>query len=413
MRLAAFGIILIASTVIAVAAPSAPPEPVVAVESRIDSDAERTRLVFTLSRPVTPKVFALEGPDRLVIDLPTVNFQLPQDAGRRASGLVKSFRYGLFAPGRSRVVVELVQPALPVRVGVEPMPGNVAAELVIELRRADRPGFAKAAATAREQAPVASSSAGSTATPRAGDDRPVIVIDPGHGGIDVGAIGIGNVHEKDVVFAVAQLLRAKLERSGRVRVVMTRDTDVFVALNERVRLGRQANAALFVSIHADSISGASEVRGMTVYTGSDRATDAEAARLAESENRADSVAGVDEPETREEVAGILDDLTKRETRTYSALFARTLVGRMDAAGKVNKNPHRSAGFRVLRAPDIPSALVELGYLSSPSDMQLMQTAEWREKATDMLAGAVLDFLEPRIADKGRGTEEFPGLMRLR
>jgi N-acetylmuramoyl-L-alanine amidase len=410
MRLAVVGMVLTISAMLLSAAGATPTGSVVAVESRIESDADRTRLVFTLSRSVTPRVFSLEGPDRLVIDLPTVNFQLPQDAGRRASGLVKAYRFGLFAPGRSRVVVDLMQPALPSRVSVESLPGNVAAELVIELRKVDRAAFGRAVAVSREQAPA---SAPSTTTPRSGDDRPVVVIDPGHGGIDVGAVGIGNVQEKDLVFAVSQMLRTKLERSGRVRVVMTRDTDVFVALDERVRLGRQANAALFVSIHADSISGASEVRGMTVYTGSDRATDAEAARLAESENRADSVAGVDEPETREEVAGILDDLTKRETRTYSALFARTLVGRMETAGKVNKNPHRSAGFRVLRAPDIPSALVELGYLSSPSDAQLMLTAEWRERTTDMLTSAIIDFLEPRIADKRRSGEDFPGPMRLR
>ncbi len=373
--------------------------PVVAVETRTETDGDKTRLVFTLSQPVAAKVLALEGPDRLVIDLPTVNFQLPADAGRKASGVVRGFRYGLFAPGRSRIVVDLAQPALPVRVSVEPVGGNVASELVIELRRVDRAVFGRAAKAALDELPPPPATAASTATPRAGDNRPVVVLDPGHGGIDVGATGIGNVQEKDVVFGFAQLLKQKLERSGRVRVVMTRENDVFIALGERVRIARQANAALFVSIHADSIANAAEVRGLTVYTGSDRATDAESARLAEAENRADAAAGFEQPENREDVADILDDLTKRETRTYSALFARTVVAQMGGAGRLTKNPHRSAGFRVLRAPDVPSALVELGYLSSKSDMEMMLTAEWREKASDLLSASVMEFLEPQIAQR--------------
>lgn len=373
----------------------------VAVEARVEADADRARLIFTLSKAVEARWMVLENPDRIVVDLPTINFQLPPDVGRRTAGLVRGFRYGLFAPGRSRIVIDLVQPALPVRIGSESIGGVVAAEFVLELRRTDRAAFTRAAAAAREPAPSASTAlfSGRTTTPRAGDDRPVVVIDPGHGGIDAGATGIGNVLEKDVVFAFSQLLRTKLERSGKVRVAMTRDTDVFIALDERVRLARQANAALFVSIHADSLANGADVRGLTVYTGSDMASDAESARLAEAENRADQLAGVEQPANREDIADILDDLTKRETRTYSTLFARTLVAQMGATGKLNKNPHRSAGFRVLRAPDVPSALVELGYLSSRSDSEMMQTAEWRERSTDLIAASILDFLEPQIAQR--------------
>lgn len=387
----------------AAAQPSPQPgsPPAVAVEARVEADADRARLIFTLSKAVEARWMVLENPDRIVVDLPTINFQLPPDVGRRTAGLVRGFRYGLFAPGRSRIVIDLVQPALPVRIGSESIGGVVAAEFVLELRRTDRAAFTRAAAAAREPVPSASTAlfSGRTTTPRAGDDRPVVVIDPGHGGIDAGATGIGNVLEKDVVFAFSQLLRTKLERSGKVRVAMTRDTDVFIALDERVRLARQANAALFVSIHADSLANGADVRGLTVYTGSDMASDAESARLAEAENRADQLAGVEQPATREDIADILDDLTKRETRTYSTLFARTLVAQMGATGKLNKNPHRSAGFRVLRAPDVPSALVELGYLSSRSDSEMMQTAEWRERSTDLIAASILDFLEPQIAQR--------------
>ncbi len=377
--------------------------PVVAVEARVEADGDRARLFFTLSRAVDARWMVLENPDRIVVDLPTINFQLPPDIGRRTAGIVRGFRYGLFAPGRSRIVIDLVQPALPVRIGSESLAGNVAAEFVIELRRTDRAAFARTGAPGREPVAPAGTSVwaggGATTTPGGGHDRPVVVIDPGHGGIDAGATGIGNIQEKDVVFAFSQLLRTKLERTGRVRVAMTRETDVFVALDERVRIARQANAALFVSIHADSLSNAAEVRGLTVYTGSDMASDPESARLAEAENRADQLAGVEQQASREDVADILDDLTKRETRTYSSLFARTLVAQMSPTGKLNKNPHRSAGFRVLRAPDVPSALVELGYLSSRSDIEMMQTSEWRERATDLITASILDFLEPLTAQR--------------
>jgi N-acetylmuramoyl-L-alanine amidase len=391
----------------AMAAPGAPPNPppggaisIIAFDSRIEGDQNLTTITIDLSQPVDAKSFVLDQPDRLVIDLPAINFQLAPEAGRKAVGLVKAWRFGLFAAGRSRLVIDLAQPATASRIRTDIVPGP-ATRLTIELKRTDRAQFTRLARGATEAltAPVASAaSANGTTTPRAGDVRPIVVLDPGHGGPDVGATGIGNTYEKDVVFGFAKELKAKLERSGRIRVVLTRDADMFVALGERVRMARSINAALFVSIHADTIAAAPDVRGMTVYTGSEKATDAEAARLAEAENRADAVAGVEELERREEVADILDDLTKRETRVYSNLFARTLVAQMGAAGgKLNKNPHRSAGFRVLRAPDVPSVLLELGYLSSKSDVELMTTADWRDKATEQLSGAIMEFMAPRLA----------------
>ena len=367
--------------------------PPVAIDAQLTGDQQATRLAFTLSAAVEPKVRMLEKPDRIVIDLPEVNFQLPPDLGRKGRGLVKSFRSGLMAQGRSRVVIELASPALPVRVASEPVMGGAASVLAIELKKADREAFAKAAVPEiREDA-----AAGRVAGPV--DGRPVIVLDPGHGGIDTGAIGVGQTIEKDVVFAFTRQLRDKLEASGRFKVVMTRDSDVFVSLRDRVKIAQAHNASLFVSIHADTLVVSPEVRGMTVYTNSDRASDAESARLAEAENKADSVAGLDPNEDPEEVAGILSDLTRRETRTYSHLFARTLVRQITAASRLNKNPQRSAGFWVLRAPDVPSVLVELGYLSSKSDVQLLTQAEWRDKAAEAIASSIGAFLAPRIAQQ--------------
>lgn len=388
-----------------VAAPaSAQPEPPrnapVAIDAQLSLDGPSTRLTFTVSAPVEAQVRVLEKPDRIVLDMPEVNFQIPPDLGRKGRGLVKSFRAGLIAPGRSRVVIELASPALPARVASEPVLGGAAASLVIDLKKAERDAYAKAAQSSPPDRAAPAPSVGQLRDP-----RPVVVLDPGHGGIDTGAIGVQQTIEKDVVFAFARQLRDKLEASGRYRVIMTRDSDTFVSLRERVKIAQAHNASLFVSIHADTLTVSPEVRGLTVYTNADRASDAESARLAEVENRADSLAGLDPNEDPEEVAGILSDLTRRETRTYSHLFARTLVGQITAASRLNKNPQRSAGFMVLRAPDVPSVLVELGYLSSKSDVQLLTAADWRDKATDAIASSINTFLAPRIAQQQAVTSQ--------
>jgi N-acetylmuramoyl-L-alanine amidase len=206
--------------------------------------------------------------------------------------------------------------------------------------------------------------------------------------------------EKEIVFAFAQKLKKRLEGQGRYRVLLTRDQDVFVPLGERVRIARNAKADLFISIHADTISGSGEVRGFTVYTGSERASDAESARLADRENKADAVAGVDSGDSADDVTDILQDLTQRETRAFSHGMASRLVGELEGVGRLTKNPHRQAGFRVLRAHDIPSVLVELGYLSSRKDFDLMMSDEWRDRATGAMAAAIDRFFATRLANQG-------------
>lgn len=378
--------------------PSPASQAPVAIDADVTVEGALTRLTIVASEALQPQIRMLERPDRIVIDLPEVNFQIPPQAGRKGRGLVRSFRSGLVGPGRSRIVIDLAGPALPVRVAAEPARSGAATAMVIDLKRAERDAFTKAAVAELEALPP-------PPTPPkapAGDRRPVIVLDPGHGGIDVGAIGVGQVVEKDLVFTFARELKAKLEKAGHYRVVMTREQDVFVSLSDRVKLAQAQGASLFMSIHADTLVGSAnaEVRGLTVYTISDRASDAESARLAEKENMADAVAGLDPNEDPEEIAGILGELTVRETKVYSNLFARTLVGQITAASKLNKNPHRSAGFRVLRAPDVPSVLVELGYLSSKTDVALLTTADWRDKATDAISESVARFFGQRIAQQG-------------
>ncbi|WP_422679841.1 N-acetylmuramoyl-L-alanine amidase [Chelatococcus albus] len=371
------------------------PTVAVAVETAIE--AKSARLTFTLSRPVEAKAFLLERPDRVIVDLPEVNFQLPPDAGRQRRGLVSSFRYGLFAPGRSRIVIDLAEPALVARAASTE--DGAVASLTIELTRTDRATYRKAALKPTAEPAEAPAAAPPSAVPvdAAAAAKPLIVLDPGHGGVDPGASGPGGVVEKDVVFAFAQRLRNKLEATGRYRILMTRDTDTFISLGRRVRIARDAKADLFVSIHADTLSDNPDVRGATVYTGSDFASDAEAARLADKENRADQIAGVEAQEDAEDVVGILLDLTKRETRAFSTDFARKLVASLQSAVKLNKNPHRSAGFQVLKAPDVPSILLELGYLSSAKDADLLTSESWRDRSTEALTAAIDRYFSTRLA----------------
>ncbi|MFC4173305.1 N-acetylmuramoyl-L-alanine amidase [Microvirga sp. GCM10011540] len=371
--------------------------PIIAAAVAVEAAEGRTRFKVTLSKAVVAQVHLMEAPDRVIVDLPEVAFHLPADTGRKQEGLIASYRYGLFAPGRSRVVMDLVQPAVVSALHVEQgLPGG-AALLVIELSRTDRNEFRRVAA---ENAPGARTEAVQAPPGEVKDARPVIVIDPGHGGIDPGAAAVSGVSEKDLVLSFGQLLKKKLEAGGRYRVLMTRDEDVFVSLGDRVRAARNAKADLFISIHADSISGAQEVRGLTVYTGSERASDAESARLADRENNADAVAGIESGQGADEVLDILQDLTLRETRTFSHSFANGLVGQLDTVARLNKNPRREAGFRVLRAHDVPSVLVELGYLSSKQDLDLIMSDAWRGKMVSAMSAAIDRFFATRLARQG-------------
>ena len=186
------------------------------------------------------------------------------------------------------------------------------------------------------------------------DKRPLVVLDPGHGGIDTGTKGPGGeIMEKNIVLDFAGRLRERIEKTGKYRVLMTRTDDTFIPLGERVHMARNAGAALFVSIHADALpKKEGDAQGATVYTLSETATDSEAARLAEQENRADVIAGVDLKDEPDDVAGILLDLAQRETKTFSVQFAHRLVGELKGATRLHKNPLKSAGFKVLRAPDV-------------------------------------------------------------
>jgi N-acetylmuramoyl-L-alanine amidase len=365
---------------------------VVAAEGRIEAEKDIVRLTLVLSGPVEARSVVLERPDRLIIELPEVNFQLPTEFARRSAGFVTGLRFGLFAPGRSRVVLDLAEPAILSETRQRARAGGLS-EITFELRKVSRERFAAVAANSAPLPPRKTSANGRLDAAGIADKRPVIVLDPGHGGIDPGALTAG-VAEKTIVLAFAQQLQKRLEAAGRYRVVMTRNDDRFVALDERVRTARDAQASLFISFHADSLSEAQEVRGATVYTGSERATDAEAARLAAKENLADQAAGVDAGrEDIGDISGILMDLALRESRVFSADFSRVLVARLGEHVRLHRIPQRSAGFRVLRAPDVPSVLIELGYVSSQKDLEALTSDVWRDKAAAQVQLAIDQFFK--------------------
>lgn len=371
----------------------------VATDAKLEQQGETVRLTMALSAVLPVQAWVQAAPDRVIVELPSTNFQV-QPGARKVAGFVSGYRYGLFTADKARIIVDLAQPALIESVAVKPVRGGFG-ELSIELRKTGRNEFLAEAARAKKTEPAAASP--QIADKPAGETRRTIVIDPGHGGIDPGTV-VASIAEKSVVLGFGQALRDQLESSGRYRVLMTRDDDRFVSLSDRVRFGQDQKADLFISIHADSLTQAQDVRGATVYTRSERATDAEAAKLAAKENEADSAAGIESREEVQDVAGILMDLARRETRTFTGVFARNLVEKLGGSIKMHKIPLRSARFWVLSAPDVPSVLIELGYMSSPKDAALLTSPEWRGKAVAAVGVAVDEYFSRERASVGQAAE---------
>ncbi len=373
----------------------------VASDVRLAGDGKVTRFVMDLDRRIDVRAFALANPDRVVLDIPQVTFQFPSGVAKEAKGLVKAFRYGLVMPGGSRMVFDLAGPARIDKAFVLDAASGQPARLVLELAATDRASFT-ASLAANTPAPAGPADAAKAqATPGADDARPVVVIDPGHGGIDNGTQAASGESEKSIVLDFALALRERLEKLGKFRVVMTRADDTFIPLGDRVQIARNANAALFVSIHADALPrGEGDAQGATIYTLSDKASDAEAERLAESENKADAIAGVNLTEEPTEVADILIDLAQRETKAFSHRFAHLVMSEMKGVARLHKNPLKSAGFRVLKAPDVPSVLVELGYVSNKGDLNRLVSDDWRAKTSASIAKAIDTFLSKRLVSAG-------------
>jgi N-acetylmuramoyl-L-alanine amidase len=388
----------------------------VASDARLAGDSKQTRFILDLDQPITFRAFPLADPYRVIVDVPQVSFRLPAGVGTAGRGLIKAFRYGLVMPGGSRIVFDLTGPARIANAYVLDAANGQPPRLVLELEEVDRTTFVQSlAAASRPELRPTIADAKDTAVavakieaapepgpPAAPDLRPVIVIDPGHGGPDNGTQS-GGESEKNLVLGFALTLRDRIEKSGKYRVVMTRTDDTFIPLADRVRIARNQSAALFVSIHADALPRREgDAQGATIYTLSDRASDAEAERLAEAENKADAIGGVNLTEEPTDVADILIDLAQRETRTFSHRFARTLMNEMKSTTRMHKHPLKSAGFRVLKAPDVPSVLIELGYVSNKDDLEHLVSENWRSRTVGSVAHAIDTFFAKRLATAGAG-----------
>ena len=362
----------------------------VVTQISLQQTGDTASLVIDLSEEVPAHVSAMIDPRRLLLNFSGVRFHAPIVRIAERDGLVREIRFGAFMAGQGRIVLDLGRSALVMEQRFMPLTGG-GARLIVQIAGTTDQLFQD---LARPLADDVVTGTVDTMTPSSA--LPLIVLDPGHGGIDAGATGPSGETEKAIVLQFAQTLKDRLEAGGKVRVMMTRTTDVFVPLRDRVRMARQAKAQLFVSLHADALADEENVRGASVYVLSERATDERSAKLADKENRADLVGGIDLKDDQDEVADILFDLARRESRAFSNQFARQLATTLPKATRMHKTPLRGAAFRVLRAPDVPSVLLELGYLTTSEDARLMQTAEWRRDTANAAAEAIERFVAERI-----------------
>jgi N-acetylmuramoyl-L-alanine amidase len=360
-------------------------------DMRVIGDAEKTRFVVDLEASPEYGISRLSNPDRLVIDLPGVQFDASEPGGGR--GLVSDYRYGLIAPDKARIVLDLAEPAEIVNTFVLDPVSPEPARLVIDLVPTSTEKFEAAVLLDRPQR--IRTSLPVHPGPRADSGLPVVVIDPGHGGIDSGAVADGDLKEKNITLEFGLELARQLRKGGKLEPVLTRDDDTFLSLADRVDIARHHQADLFISIHADTVR-EDYVRGATVYTLSDDASDALAAALAARENRSDILAGLALDDQPDDVADILFDLTRRETRNLSVRFAKSLVEDMDGTFSLNSNPWRRASFKVLKAPEVPSVLLELGYVSNSDDEELFRSEDWPQNEAETIARAVEEFLGGQV-----------------
>lgn len=355
---------------------------------RLGGNAQSTRLVLDLAEAPKHQAFNLADPYRIVFDFPEFDWRVAPEHMPGATGLIKSLRAGLFQPGTFRLVVDLSGPAEIQRTLILPPQSGFNWRFVVDFAPTSREVFMARVGPGTDAVPAKTAEPAVTERQRrAASAKPVVVLDPGHGGVDPGAIGVGGVYEKHITLAMAKQLKAQLERTGRYRVVLTRDRDIFIPLRERVAIARRAKGDLFISLHADSHPNRN-TRGLSIYTLSEKSSDREAQLLAEKENKADIIAGMDFSEESPEVTGILIDLAQRESMNLSAQFASLAVGELDRKVRTLDNTHRFAGFAVLKAPDIPSVLLEMGYLSNPDEVRMLQQAQYRDRMADSMVHAI-------------------------
>ena len=368
----------------------------VAFGGRMLGDNQSVRLIVELDRKVETTPFYMDNPLRLVIDMSKTVFRFQEPELIKPRGLVKDFRFGTMARGNSRMVISLKSTA---KISQQEIisTGNGRFRLTLDIEEIDENSFYKLIASQRKTV----GKSGNVATKgdrlvvtkkRAG--RKTIVLDPGHGGIDGGANGKKGTIEKDITLAAALKVEEALKSTGKFDVYLTRRDDHFISLKERVKFTIRKQADLFISIHADTLDQKS-VRGATIYTLSNEASDELSRKLAESENRADLIAGLAGEKIQDEVVDILADLAARETKKFSVRFAKKVVEVFRNEIHLIKNPHRRAAFGVLKDPNVPSVLLELGYLSNAKDEELLNSDKWRAKLARNLTQATTLYFSGR------------------
>jgi len=375
-----------------------------------------TRFVLELGRAIAFTVSS--APGGVAIDMPLLDWRSRAAGLVRPVGLINGFTYGVPKPGSSRVTIYTAGAAVVQKAFIVPSETGGNYRLVVDLGLPIET-FSPPAPTSNP--PVASSGNPITGHGRPADPpaelldvpahppklatetaaaelrqvpdrkadrpKPTVMLDPGHGGVDPGTIGLSGEYEKEIVLDLALAVKEKLDRDGKVKCLLTRDNDTFVPLPDRVALARAAKVDLFMSLHADSDPDP-EIRGLSVYTLSKTASDSTAQALADKENKSDLVAGLDLVHANPEVTNILIDLVQRETLNLSAAFAGMVIDEVGHDTHVLGNTHRFAGFAVLKAPDVPSVLIETGYLSNRQDEQLLRKPEYRTKLANALARAI-------------------------
>lgn len=383
---------------------------------RIGGTAEKERIVVELSAKSQFRAFVLQSPDRIIIDLDDFSWKVGKMA-RPPVTLVKDVRFGSLGGGKGRLVIEtkssvIVKSAfaidksggLPHRIVVDFAKTSAAVMKEATTQQMGNMNEAKAPQVAGKKSPKADLKnerfVPAAKSPEAEEKfnpakaKKLIIIDPGHGGQDPGALGVNGAYEKTIVLAVGLELKRQLERSG-YRVEMTRATDVFIPLGERVRFARRKGGDLFISLHADSIS-RSNVTGASVYTLSDKASDKETAKLAERENKSDAIAGIDLSHQETDVADILIDLAARDTMNQSRYLAKTVITTLDSNNvRVLDTKYRSAGFAVLKAMDIPSILVEMGYLTNKAEVERLSNSAYRAQIASALKASIDKFFQKK------------------
>jgi N-acetylmuramoyl-L-alanine amidase len=358
--------------------------------SAVTDLAEGLSVVLALSQPVPWRAFTLADPPRLVLDFREVDWRAADAAALLRTTRVLGLRTGAFRPGWSRLVADLAGPFVIARAGMQTAAdGAGTAEVRVDLVPAAEEVFrARSGAPADALWPGKAGSDEGAAAPAALGDGPLtVVLDPGHGGIDPGAERDG-LREADLMLTFAFELREALIRAAGYRVVLTREADEFVPLDRRISIARAAGADLFLSLHADAVA-EGEARGATVYTLSETASDEASAALAERHDRADLLAGVDLSDQDDAIATVLMELARLDTQPRSEALADAVVeGLRATVGGLHKRPRLAAGFSVLRAPDIPSVLIELGFITSDADRARLTSPDWRARAAAGIVAAV-------------------------